>query len=146
MNHHQPEIDIIKDILEAMLKAKPESPFISSLYKQYCERGGLSRKQLEGLHAKAIRVKEIKANKLATLQAIILRKPVRYKSEVSKITITNKQDSYHLIVKAILEKYPEHIAVLLLSHKLDKGIELSVVEKESIKRFEKLLLKPTSDK
>jgi len=39
------EIDIINDLLEECIMAYPISSFIISLYKQYRERGSLSKKQ-----------------------------------------------------------------------------------------------------
>ena len=65
------EVNVILDILKSMLLLKPESDFIKSLYDQYCNRGGLSKKQLEGLHSKASKTAGIPPGKLATLEAII---------------------------------------------------------------------------
>lgn len=65
------EIDIINDLLEECIMAYPISSFIISLYKQYRERGSLSKKQLQGLYSKAAKVKDMPQNKLATLEAII---------------------------------------------------------------------------
>ena len=77
-------LDITLQILETLKADKPDSVFISSLHHQYCNRGGLSKKQLEGLYAKAQQSGIITTAKLATLEAIIKKKPNRYKSE--KIT------------------------------------------------------------
>ena len=65
------EVDVTMDILNILLKERADSPFVKSLHQQYCERGGLSKKQLEGLHNKAAKVKEVPPQKLATLEAII---------------------------------------------------------------------------
>jgi len=46
-------IDIIDKILDACYKHNPDALFIMSLMHQYEERGGLSKKQLEGLLLKA---------------------------------------------------------------------------------------------
>ncbi len=40
----------------------------------------LSKKQLEGLYQKALKVESIPDGKLATLEAVIMKKPTRYKS------------------------------------------------------------------
>ena len=74
MNRLKPEVDIVLDILKAVNIAQPESSFIQSLLHQYQERGGLSKKQLQGLYAKAQKFSSIPENKLATLEAIILKK------------------------------------------------------------------------
>ena len=70
MYRKKPDVDIIKDLLELTLVAYPASTFIKSLAFQYEERGGLSKKQLEGLYKKAEKVNTIPANKLATLEAV----------------------------------------------------------------------------
>jgi hypothetical protein len=66
-------VDVILDVLKETLAANPESDFIKSLLFQYQERGGLSKKQLEGLLGKASKVVSISEAKLATLEAIILK-------------------------------------------------------------------------
>ena len=50
-------IDIINEVLEACILAYPVSSFVISLYKQYISRGWLTKKQLEGLHGKAQKIK-----------------------------------------------------------------------------------------
>ena len=80
MNRLKPDVDIVLDILKAVLEAQPLSSFTQSLLHQYQERGGLSKKQLQGLYGKAQKVKSIPAGKLATLEAIILKRPTKDKS------------------------------------------------------------------
>src|SRR4051812_34167787 len=80
MYRKKPDVDVISDVLQAALAAYPESTFIKSLSFQYEERGGLSKKQLEGLYKKAQKVKDIPAGRLATLEAEILKRPTRFKS------------------------------------------------------------------
>ena len=53
MFRKKPDVDIVKDLLELTAVAYPASTFIKSLAFQYEERGGLSKKQLEGLLKKA---------------------------------------------------------------------------------------------
>jgi hypothetical protein len=48
MQRLKPDVDIVLDILKAVLEAQPLSSFTQSLLHQYVERGGLSKKQLEG--------------------------------------------------------------------------------------------------
>ena len=74
MNRIDPDIDIIADLLKAVLKVRPEDGFCSSLLQQYQQRGGLSKKQLEGLLGKATKFTETTPGKLATLEAIIKKK------------------------------------------------------------------------
>ena len=49
MQRINPEMDIIMQILVATSEARPADAFVQSLMKQYQERGGLSKKQLQGL-------------------------------------------------------------------------------------------------
>ena len=85
------EVNITLDILKAMVQAHPESVFINSLYQQYCNRGGLSKKQLEGLYSKASKTAGISPNKLVTLEAIIKKKPTRERAAATiKIDIPAK--------------------------------------------------------
>ncbi|MEI9957353.1 MAG: hypothetical protein WDM90_13915 [Ferruginibacter sp.] len=80
MQRKKPDVDIILDVLQQTLAANPTSTFTASLLQQYQERGSLSKKQLEGLHHKASKVNGIAEGKLATLQAIILKKHTKHKS------------------------------------------------------------------
>ena len=56
MNRLKPDVDVTKDVLKAVLAAQPGSSFIQSLLQQYEERGGLSKKQLQGLYDKASKI------------------------------------------------------------------------------------------
>ncbi|MEO7522880.1 MAG: hypothetical protein ABIT58_02235 [Ferruginibacter sp.] len=135
------DVNIILDILKAMLKAKPESVFIKSLYDQYCNRGGLSKKQLEGLHSKASKTEAVSAGKLATLEAIIKKKPTRYKSEVIlPAPVQTKDESIGQILDAILVKYPQHKRVIFLQSKYKNNDAINALEIAEIERFGKLLL------
>ncbi len=135
-------IDVTLNILETLLKEKPDSVFIGSLYQQYCNRGGLSKKQLEGLHAKAKQSALISTAKLATLEAIIKKKPNRYKSElIIKISEAPKDDVIENAVQQILIKYPNHKMALFIQSKLEHKEPLSKIESDEVKRLAKLLCK-----
>jgi hypothetical protein len=73
MQRKKPGVDIILDVLNETLAVNTTSTFVTSLLYQYQERGGLSKKQLEGLYHKASKVVTNAPGKLATLQAIILK-------------------------------------------------------------------------
>lgn len=136
------EVDIIMGVLKTLLKEKPDSVFIKSLYDQYCNRGGLSKKQLEGLHSKASKIKDFSPAKLATLEAIIKKKPNRYKSEAPvQLTAPSKDESTGKILDAILEKYPQHKRILFLQSKYNNNEAISAIEKTEIEKLGKLLLK-----
>jgi hypothetical protein len=120
------KIDIINDVLEECLLAYPTSSFVISLYKQYLQRGSLSKKQLQGLYGKASKVENFPHNKLVTLEAIIKKMPTRYKSEAPPPSpVYQKDEATGKLIHSILEKYPQHKAVLFLKNKYDNNQPLT---------------------
>jgi hypothetical protein len=142
MQRKKPGVDIILDILTETLAANTTSTFVSSLLHQYQERGGLSKKQLEGLYHKASKVNGIAPAKMATLQAIILKKVVKERSPVSQVQthLLKKDENSGKLIESILEKYPQHKRVLFFKAQFDSNEHLSVSETDELKRFYKLLL------
>jgi hypothetical protein len=139
MQRKKPDVDIIKDLLELALVAYPASTFIKSLAFQYEERGGLSKKQLEGLYKKAEKVDAIPPSKLATLEAVILKRPTRYKSALPENTpLYTKDTRVGELIQAILEKYPQHKRVLFFKTKYENNETLSASEITELERFHKL--------
>jgi hypothetical protein len=142
MNRIKPELDIILDVLKESLVSYPTSKFIESLLYQYRERGSLSKKQLEGLYNKAVNVSSIAPGKLATLEAIILKKPTRYKSpQPVPAPLFTKDHLLESLIAGILAKYPQHKRVLFIKLKFDNNETISSLEKSEIERFHKLLIK-----
>ena len=140
MYRKKPDVDVINDVLEAALVAYPTSAFIKSLSFQYQERGGLSKKQLEGLYQKATKLKTIPASKLATLEAEILKRPNRYKSSLPPTApLYTKDKEIGELLTTILLKYPQHKRVLFFKIKYDNNEPLSSAEVAELKRFYTLL-------
>ncbi len=140
MQRKKVDVDVIKDILEALLEAQPHSTFVQSLYLQYQERGGLSKKQLEGLYNKSLKVKTIPTGKLATLEAVILKRPTRYKSTPPPPKpMYEKDERIGQMMEAILAKYPQHKRVLFLKSKYDNNETLTPAEVLEVERFTKVL-------
>ena len=134
------EVDIVNDVLEECILAYPVSSFVISLYKQYMQRGSLSKKQLQGLHSKASKIENIQHSKLATLEAIIKKMPTRNKSELPENKpMFEKDESIGKSITAILAKYPQHKRVLFLQSKYENNDLLSTPEIDELKKFEKLL-------
>ena len=139
-NKKKPDVDVIMDILKETLIANPAAAFVESLLFQYQERGGLSKKQLEGLYNKATKVKTILPGKMATLEAIILRKHSKHKSELPALTpLYVKDEEAGKMLNAILDKYPEHKRALFLKSKYDNNEELTAAEIADLQKFNKLL-------
>ncbi len=137
------KIDIIDKVLDACYHAYPHSVFIQSLMHQYEERGSLSKKQLEGAYQKALKVKDIPTNWLATMEATILKMPNRFKSPiVSSATPEFAQDEHVAgLIADILAKYPAHKRVLFLQSKFKNREVLTPVEISELEKFKKLLIK-----
>ena len=139
-NNRKKEVDIVNDVLEECIIAYPVSSFVISLYKQYVQRGSLSKKQLEGLHSKASKIETIQTGKLATLEAIIKKMATRSKSELPENKpMFEKDESIGQTIAAVLLKYPQHKRVLFLQSKYDNNDLLSASEIIELKKFEKLL-------
>jgi hypothetical protein len=140
MYRKKPDVDIINDVLKATREAYPNSSFIQSLSFQYQERGGLSKKQLDGLYKKAVKIKTIPVNWLATLEAEILKRPNRYKSVLPTPTpLYEKDENIGQMILSILEKYPQHKRVLFFKSKYDNNEPLSATEHAELEKFNKLL-------
>ncbi len=140
MNRLKPDVDVVLDILQAVLLAQPESSFVQSLLHQYQERGGLSKKQLQGLYSKSQKIKSIPSGKLATLEAIILKRPTRDESPLpSTEPLYKKDEETGRMMAAILSNYPQHKRVLFLKSKYDNNEVLSASEITELQKFSKLL-------
>lgn len=137
----EPSVDVILMLLNAAHAARPEATLIRSLLHQYRERGGLSKKQLEGLYSKASKIEGMSAAHLATLEAIILKRPTRYKTETPKIEAQKKEDICTPLIESILQKYPAHKRILYFKMKLENREQLTRLEKDELLKFGKLLLK-----
>jgi regulatory protein YycI of two-component signal transduction system YycFG len=133
-------LDIINEVLEACILAYPVSSFVISLYKQYQERGSLSKKQLQGLHSKASKIKDLSPGKLATVEAIINKMPTRDKSELPEAKpMFEKDESTGEMIEEILSKYPQHKRVLFFKSKYENNEVLSALEVGELKKFKQLI-------
>jgi hypothetical protein len=142
MYKKEPEIDIIKEILNAVLEVRPDSTFAKSLWYQYQERGSLSKKQLEGLYDKARKIKKISPSRLATLHAQIIKRPNRYKSSLPPLKpLYVKDEKAGRMIEEILQIYPHHKRVLFLQSKYNNNETFVASELAELEKFYKLLIK-----
>ena len=140
MNQKNTDIDIVNEVLEACILAYPVSSFIISIYQQYQKRGSLSKKQLQGLFAKAAAIKELPAAKLATLEALIKKMPTRFKSELPETKpLYEKEKAAGELIETILAKYPQHKRVLFLQSKYNNNQSLTAIEIDELKKFKQIL-------
>lgn len=136
------DVDVISDVLAAANKAYPESEFIQSLSHQYLVRGSLSKRQLEGLYKKAERIQGLAHNKLATLEAVILKRPKKYKSALPPTEpLYQKDERAGNLIADILSKYPQHKRVVFLQSKYINNNPLTSAELTELEKFHKLLIK-----
>jgi hypothetical protein len=141
LHKKKPDVDVIMDVLQLSQQAYPLSVFIRGLLHHYQEKGGLSRKQLEGLRAKASAVKAIPAAKLATLDAIILKKPYKERSPAPiLIAAPANTNATGKMIAAILEKYPAHKRVLFYQTKFSSNTPLTAAELQELEKFFRLLV------
>jgi hypothetical protein len=141
MQRLKPDVDIVKDILEAVLKAQPLSSFTQSLYHQYQERGGLSKKQLQGLYSKAGKINSIPPGKMATLEAIILHKHSKHKSALpANSPLYTRNEDAGKKIETILSRFPQHKRILFLKLKFDNNETLSAADLTELNKFYKLLI------
>jgi hypothetical protein len=143
MQANKRSIDIVNEVLELCLLAMPVSAFLISLYKQYQQRGSLSKKQLLGLHGKASDIKDFPVSKLATLEALIKKMPNRYKSElpIASTPLYEKDDASAILIEDILAKFPEHKRVIFFQSKIKSKQPLNNIELDELKRFHSFLMK-----
>lgn len=138
MEKKKPDIDIVNEILEECIMAYPVSSFVISLYKQYLQRGSLSKKQLTGLFGKASKIETLAPGKLATLEALINRMPTRQKSEAPVLKPMFERDAtVGPLLEAILDKSPKHKTAIFLKAKYENDETLSSTEIADLKRFAK---------
>ena len=130
---------MVNEVLEECILAYPVSSFIISLYKQYLERGSLSRKQLQGLYGKASLIKELPPGKLAAIELIIKKMPSRHKAELPEATAPlQKEEGIGQMISEILNKYPNHKRVLFLKAKYDNNELLSATDLADLKKFREI--------
>jgi hypothetical protein len=142
MHRKKPDVDVINDVLLMAIDAYPGNEFLTSLHRQYQDLGGLSRKQLQGLHQKAMKAGNIPAAKLATIEAEILKKPIRFRSELPAAKpLYNKNETVGRMISGVLDKFPEHKKVLFLKLKYDNNEILTPMEITELERFHRVLLK-----
>ncbi len=140
MNPDNKRIDIINLLLEDCIMAYPLSTFIISIYKQYQERGWLTKKQLEGLYDKSKRINGIPPGRLAALEALIKKMPNRYKSELPENKpLFEKDPEVQQMMDDVLLKYPQHKRVQFLKTKYERQ-SLAANEADELRRFHKLLV------
>jgi hypothetical protein len=128
-------VDVLNDLMVEILLQR-NSDFVKSLLKQYHERGGLSKKQLEGLLSKANKIENLPPSWIATLEAEILKKPTRYKSALPESKPLYEKDERAVeMIEKILSKFPQHKRVLFFKTKIENNEPLTPTEIKDLENF-----------
>src|SRR4030095_8207302 len=136
MHPQKDRLDMVNEVLEECILAYPLSSFIISLYKQYQQRGSLSKKQMQGLYGKDSKIEGLPPGKLAAIEAIIKRMPTRYKSELPATKpLFEKEESTGVLITEILTAFPQHKRVLFLKAKYDNNELFSPSDINDLKRI-----------
>ncbi len=100
----------------------------------------MSKKQLQGLFSKAQKIGSIPPGKLATLEAIILKRPTKERSNLPATTpLYEKDETTRKLIRDILNKYPEHKRVIFLQAKFENNEIMQPSEITELQRFARLL-------
>ena len=136
------KVDVIDKVLEACYQYNKDALFVMSLMHQYEERGSLSKKQLEGLVAKARKVPDMPVGWLAAVEAIILKMPTRDKTPVdlNKQVATDPYEKWTDQCKEILQRYRGHKRVVYFDALLQQRKPFSSVEQQELEKFYRLLI------
>ncbi len=138
----KPEVDVIRDLLRVAHEAWPESSFVQGLYVHYEEKGGLSRKQLEGLQKKLQKLNDVPIAWMATLEAEILKKPIKFRSPLPENKpLFEKDERLGTLIDEILAKYPQHKRVLFFKNRYNNNEILSPADIAELEKFHKLLIR-----
>jgi len=139
MQRKKSGVDVLNDLMVEILLQR-NSDFVKSLLKQYHERGGLSKKQLEGLLSKAKKIENLPPSWIATLEAEILKKPTRYKSALPESKpLYQKDERAAEMIDIILSKFPQHKRVLFLKSRIENNEHLAAAEIKELEKFLKLV-------
>lgn len=131
--------DIVQEVIEDALLAFPVSPLLISFYKQYQQRGFLTKKQLQGLHSKAASSNKINPGKLATLEALIKKMPTRVKSELPELLPEIEPNpEVKVMLDKVLIKFPMHKRALFFLSKHNNKENLTASELNDLKQFLKI--------
>ena len=142
MEKKKDSIDFVEKILTICYNNNKNDLFVMSLMNQYEDRGFLTKGQLQGLFYKAEKVEDLAPGLLATLQATLSKLPTKIKSEKPEIITEVKRDvETENKLKTILDKFPQHKAIIGLQNNFNKFDKLSSTEKMELDRFYKLLIK-----
>jgi hypothetical protein len=136
-------VDVIDKVLNACYEKYSDSLFIMGMMHNYEERGWLTRKQLVGLHEKASKIKDLSPGWLAAIEVMIKRLPVKDKTPAVNLDankVEHNQSDYLAKANEILEKYPQHKAIISFKAIIEMNKPLTSAQQSQLNKLHKLLL------
>ena len=139
------EYDFLQEVFEWVFYNMPiqkDNSYIRNIYEFYQNNGGLSGKQIQVLLNEIEKIEVKPPFNPATLEAIIKKKAIKYRSKLPPVTPMYTEDSESKDkLQQILAIAPQHKAAIAYMNKVNLNQALTPVEKEDINKFLKLLKK-----
>ncbi|MHA4846819.1 hypothetical protein ACX0G7_21815 [Flavitalea antarctica] len=143
------EYDFLQEVFEWVFYNMPiekDNTYIRNIYEFYQNNGGLSGKQIQVLLNEIEKIPVKPPFNPATLEAIIKKKAVKYRSKLPPVTPMYTEDTEtKQKLQQILDMAPQHKAAIRYMNKVNLNQELSVTEKEDINTVLNFLLKKFGD-
>ncbi|RYG05569.1 MAG: hypothetical protein EOO02_03410 [Chitinophagaceae bacterium] len=139
------DYDFIQEVFEWVfynMPIKKDNSYVRNIYEFYQNNGGLSGKQIQVLLNEIEKIEVKPPFNPATLEAIIKKKNVKYRSKLPEITpMYNEDVESKAKLQEILEMAPQHKAAIAFMNKVNLNQELTAPEKVEIEKFLGLLRK-----
>jgi hypothetical protein len=137
------EYDFLQEVFEWVFYNMPiqkDNSYIRNIYEFYQNNGGLSGKQIQVLLNEIAQIEVKPPFNPATLEAIIKKKAVKYRSRLPPVTPMYTEDTeFKEKLQQILAIAPLHKAAIKYMNKVTLNEELTNTEKDDINKFLKLL-------
>ena len=139
------DYDFLQEVFEWVFYHMPvrkDNSYIRNIYAFYKENGGLSGKQIQVLLNEIEQIEVKPPFNPATLEAIIKKKAVKYRSKLPPVTPMYQEDTESKTkLEQILAKAPQHKAAIRYMNKVNHNQELTAAEKDDINKFLAVLSK-----
>jgi len=139
------EYDFLQEVFEWLFYNMPiqkDNSYIRNIFDFYKNNGGLSGKQIQVLLNEIEKIEVKPPFNPATLEAIIKKKAVKYRSPLPAVTPMYTEDTESKDkLERILEMAPQHKAAIKYLNKVTLNQELTSAEKDDINNFLNLLIK-----
>jgi hypothetical protein len=143
------EYDFLQEVFEWVFYNMPiekDNSYIRNIYEFYQNNGGLSGKQIQVLLNEIDKIQVKPPFNPATLEAIIKKKAVKYRSKLPAVTPMYTEDTgSKQKLQQILDIAPQHKAAIKYMNKVNLNQELTTTDKEDINTILSFLLKKFGD-